>query len=366
MTPERETLNVRKVEFTPSELQEGLERLQGRVHRRKTNRTALRAGAIALSCAAAVLVALNLPNVGETAGTKPLETVSNNEEKGLPHGETLRFPDGSGVRLLTDSAQINVIDADEKAPRVELLDGSANFHIVSDETRAFTILSHAIEVTTRGARVSLFPGPSRVRVVVEEGMVEVGSNDEKRELRAGEASWFPPKAEAVANLKSEPESKATPARKDPPPSAVEEFRSHHKRAEYSKAYALVSTGAFVLSNQDLMRAADAARYSGHPTEAIGFLNRVSKGSALGTTAAFTRGRLYLYELGDAGRAASAFSEARKLAGSGPLAEDALFREIESRVRAGQLSRAKKLAAQFRRSYPSSQRSSAVAKLIESK
>jgi transmembrane sensor len=68
-------------------------------------------------------------------------------------------------------------------------------------------------------------------------------------------------------------------------------------------------------------------------------------------AAFTLGRVLLEDLGQPGRAADAFRRAQQLAPKGPLASDALAREADAALRAGQSDRAKQLAQRYLEAYP---------------
>jgi tetratricopeptide (TPR) repeat protein len=140
----------------------------------------------------------------------------------------------------------------------------------------------------------------------------------------------------------------------------EQFLDHHKRAEYAEAYAVLHRDKSVATSAaDFLKAADAARYSGHPAEAVKYLQQIPARDALGPSARFTLGRLYLHELGNPAQAASAFAEVQRLAPGGPLSEDALFRETEARSGAGQASAARTLAEKYIRLYPQSRRRQAV-------
>jgi transmembrane sensor len=111
---------------------------------------------------------------------------------------------------------------------------------------------------------------------------------------------------------------------------------------------------------DLLLAADAARLSDHPAEAVPYLNQVVRAHGSdprASLASFTLGRVLLDELGRPVEAATAFENARK----GPLAEDALAREVEAWSRGGDTTRARNLAIEYETAYPQGRRSRAVAK-----
>jgi len=113
---------------------------------------------------------------------------------------------------------------------------------------------------------------------------------------------------------------------------------------------------------DLLLAADAARLSGHPAEAVPYLERVLRGHGRDPRtglAAFTLGRVLLDELGRPSEAVDAFALARS--SGGPLAEDALAREVEALARAGDVTRSRELALLYRRLYPNGRRAKAVSR-----
>jgi transmembrane sensor len=113
---------------------------------------------------------------------------------------------------------------------------------------------------------------------------------------------------------------------------------------------------------DLLLAADAARLGGYPAEAVPYLERVVRAHASdprSSLASFTLGRVLLDELGRPREAADAFARAR--AAGGPLAEDALAREVEAASRAGDTSRSRELAREYQKRYPNGRRAKAVSR-----
>jgi transmembrane sensor len=104
---------------------------------------------------------------------------------------------------------------------------------------------------------------------------------------------------------------------------------------------------------DLLLAADAARLSGHPARALPYLNRVLERHAhddRAPMAAFTRGRI-LMTLGQPGEAGESFDRAMTLGAQGSLHENALARAVEAYSRAGNTTRAAKLAQSYAERYP---------------
>jgi transmembrane sensor len=113
---------------------------------------------------------------------------------------------------------------------------------------------------------------------------------------------------------------------------------------------------------DLLLAADAARLSGYPAAAVPYLERVVRrhsSDPRSSLASFTLGRVLLDELGRPREAADAFARAR--AAGGPLAEDALAREVEATSRAGDATRSRELARDYLARYPNGRRAKAVSR-----
>ncbi len=186
-------------------------------------------------------------------------------------------------------------------------------------------------------------------------------------LEAGEEGSFPPPEGAIAREPEEPtavaelEEPADPApvrRQAERPSSASppDWRALAERADFHAAFEALAAGAAPEADDpsDLMLAADAARLSGHPTEAVDYLREVTarhRGDRRAPLAAFTVGRLLLGELGRPEQAAAAFAETRALDPGGPLAQDALAREVEAWDRAGEHERARTLAEEYLRAYP---------------
>jgi transmembrane sensor len=130
-----------------------------------------------------------------------------------------------------------------------------------------------------------------------------------------------------------------------------------------EAYALLrDQRRSVRDPDDLLLAADVARLSGHPAEAVPFLERSIKDSGSNpkaAMAAFALGRVLMTSLGLPEKAALQFADARGRAQGGSLAEDALAREVEAWAQAGSVSRARERAQEYLRLYPRGQRLRAV-------
>lgn len=109
---------------------------------------------------------------------------------------------------------------------------------------------------------------------------------------------------------------------------------------------------------DLLLLADVARLSRHPADAVPPLARLLREHTRdprAPLAAFTLGRVQLDELGRPREAAESFRRAEDLDPDGPLAQDALAREVEAWSRAGETGRARERASTYVHRYPSGRR-----------
>ncbi len=138
-----------------------------------------------------------------------------------------------------------------------------------------------------------------------------------------------------------------------------------------KAYAELNAGAKGRDPvrddaADLMLAADVARLSAHPEDAVRPLRRVCErhpGDRRAPVAAFTLGRVLLDDLGRPSEAAVAFQKARALWPEGPLVEDALGREASAWDRAGRADTARAAAQDYVARYPQGRHSGAMRKIL---
>ena len=117
----------------------------------------------------------------------------------------------------------------------------------------------------------------------------------------------------------------------------------------------------------LMLAADVARLSGHPEDAVPLLQKVVKehrSHPRAVLAAFTLGRILRRQMGRPARAADAFAAARALAPDGSLAPDALAHEAECRRMAGQGGLAKQKAQDYLRLFPEGRKADSMRRMVE--
>jgi transmembrane sensor len=291
------------------------------------------------------------------------------------NGQSVHFSDGSSVRLLDRDAVLDVGTASEAVVEVTLRGGSAEFAITPNPARRFVVHAGAADVTVLGTQFTVTRDAARVRVAVTHGRVSVAYVGGASLLTDGESNWFPraelrdppPSADAAPAVASSAPPPKPPA-KEPPEQHAERSRyiEHASRGEYGEAYAAIERRPDVVGDAaaDMLRAADAARFSGHPLEATRYLERVVREHArdsVAPLAAFTLGRIELSQLGQPAKAADAFARAYALAPQGSLAEDALAREVEAVGATSDHERARQLAGQYLARFPHGRRAEGVRK-----
>lgn len=284
----------------------------------------------------------------------------------------IRFGDGSLAELASAAAELDVERVSTEAIDVNLHKGRSNFRVTPNKGRLFTVRSGDVMVTVLGTEFTVEKRNSRTWVKVTRGKVRVDWQGGGRLLLAGDEGQFPPEETAAAEVPVTPT--LAPAVRPVVPqvaSAIPEekpiaelYRDKASEQEFDEAYELMKASPAVVGSDvsALMLAADVARLSGHPAEAVPYLRRVLKehsSDSRAPLAAFTLGRMYLGQLGSPGEAAAAFAQVRAMAPAGPLAEDALAREVEARSRAGEKAKAQQLAREYLQRYPVGRRTAIV-------
>lgn len=256
---------------------------------------------------------------------------------------------------------------------------------VTPNHRTVQVEAGEVVVEVLGTRFLVEHLDAQVHVVVEHGVVRVSSRGVVRTLKTGASAWFPEEVAASAPpVPEEPKpveatpfvEPATPELEPRTPSRTRATKRAPvvKQATHPTWAMLAQSGDFdgawrALQTApaprdeaaELLLAADVARLSRHPDEALAPLRRVLEAHAKdprAPLAAFTLGRVLLDDLGRPREAAAAFERAQALAPEAPLAEDALAREVEALSRA-QRPEAKARAEVFVLRYPSSPRLRAV-------
>jgi len=234
--------------------------------------------------------------------------------------------------------------------------GAARFSVPHDTGHPFVVAAGGVTIEDLGTTFTVrYIGRARLSVAVEEGRVRVRAGDADTEVSAG-ATLEVPLSPIVAAPREQQSAVGT---------AASSWRPLAERGQYEQARrALRQAGPSAVRDDtaDLLLAADAARLSGHPADAVPYLRRVLNGHSRDPRAglaAFTLGRVLLDELGRPGEAVDAFAFARSA--GGPLAEDAMAREVEALSRAGDVTRSRDLALLYQRLYPNGRRAKAVSR-----
>ena len=273
-------------------------------------------------------------------------------------------------------SDVEVIHNTAARVALRLVAGRAHFEVRHDPARSFVVEAGAYRVEVIGTSFDVERDAQTVAVSVTRGKVRVYGPNGAEDVAAGTSKRFavPVHSEQPAQGAldgdgehvAEPELQAEEARVRPRAkrsAAQPSWRSLTQSGQYDAAYEAMQHSSGVDDDPAaLMDAADAARLSGHPQNAVQFLERVVRGhgkSPVAPLAAFTLGRVYLDKLGQPDKAAAAFERARKLAPTGSLAQDALAREVEALSKGGNAQRAYLRAQDYLRQYPSGRRLRAV-------
>jgi hypothetical protein len=259
-----------------------------------------------------------------------------------------------------------VVDPEAFGRGFLLRKGGARFVVVHDERRLFRVRAGPLVIEDLGTTFTVLRmGDRRVDVAVEQGRVGVRCGATTSELARGEHQVFECSEESKASIDSATARDGSAATQSAHHPAMSAWRHLVESGQYGEAYdSLRRAGSASVRDdaEDLLLAADAARLSGHASDAVPYLEQVlsaHRGDPRVGLAAFTLGRVLLDELGRPAEAAEAFERAREA--GGPLAEDALAREVEAYSRAGDTARARGLAQKYQAEYPNGRRARAVAK-----
>ncbi|MAT29328.1 MAG: hypothetical protein CMN29_31075 [Sandaracinus sp.] len=377
----RESREAVRFEWGEAEAARGLARLEAARRRRTVARTGL-----ALAAAAALALGVWAIRPNQDAPTR----AEGGAAPATQAEPDLRLPDGSLAWALRPGTVLlpRQVDADHVVG--ELVSGAARFEVTRRPERLFRVEADTVRTTVLGTVFVVDRGDAAVRVDVLRGRVRVDGPEESRELGAGESGSFArvgseeasapatssaregsASAAAAAPVPEEAERGAAPSARGPEPRATEPRSRESRRARrpagpdwralaeagrFDEAFAALEGGASVNESRvgDLLLAADAARLSGHPSQARGYLRQVvddHRRDPRASLAAFTLGRVLMNELSRPVEAAEAFATARRLDRQSALAEDALAREVEAWHRAGRGERARELGREYVERYP---------------
>jgi transmembrane sensor len=372
-----------------------VERLVAGGLRRRQQRTARRlvaAGAASLCLATvAAVVLVERPSSSPTMQVAaPAPSRPAAQSRGI-----LRLVDGSTATALEPNTQLAVAEDARDRTTVVLARGRGRFDVKPRAERRFVVEAGAVTITVLGTVFTVERVADRIGLTVEAGTVRVAWGVGTAILSEGESGWYPP---LVASAEGRvPVVPAAKEKKSLRAVAAQGARRASRQASMAATQGLarVSSGprpeAANLSlapgaepppspsspssssspspsvrgaetAEALLSAADSARVAGQPATGAELLRRLVREHAhdpRAPFAAFTLGRILLIEMHDAAAAADAFAQARSLAPQGPLAEDALAREVEALSQSGKRALAKLRAEDYLRFYPSGRRAKAV-------
>ena len=285
----------------------------------------------------------------------------------------LALGDGSVVTPLAADSKLLARTVASNEVRVELVRGSARFEVPDRDGRRFVAAiggsgaasgasDRGLTVETHGGAFRIVIDQQQVIVMAERGRLVVAGNRERSVIEPGDVMTFVLPAPADTTPKPHP-SPTGPAPSRPSVATSPGWQVLAARGDYAAAWTELSVARTPIDVMvDLMAAGDVSRLSGHPDAAVTFLSRavsLHPDDPRGPLAAFTLGRVHLEDLGAPRDAAQAFARAYALGPDGPLAEDALAREVEAWSRAGETDLAHARAVTYAQRYPAGRRIRAV-------
>ncbi|HEY4184481.1 MAG TPA: FecR domain-containing protein [Polyangia bacterium] len=312
-----------------------------------------------------------------------------------PRERRLRFRDGSLAVLQSPDTVLEVLSVEDNRIVNELRSGSARFEITKRPTRVFRVIGGDTSVEVLGTKFEVERLDRRLRVSVTEGRVRVAWPGGERRLGKDETGIFPPAPAGAPDAASV--STSSPSLEQDGGSAGEAAR---RRTVRKRPVAVRELGARVQAHgqplaeakvesppaelvatepagsavspapkptpaqasparaedrlSTMLRTADHARAGGRSLDAATALRAATAENPTDPRvplAEFRLGRLLLEDMGKPAEAATAFARVRALAPAGPLAPDALAREIEARAASGDRATAHELSLEYLARYP---------------
>jgi transmembrane sensor len=292
------------------------------------------------------------PGLAKTHPASPLS-----DDTRLNGDRILRLTDGSTAMALDPTTELAVTQDSMERVALALTRGRARFDVTPRPARTFVVHAGNVTISVLGTLFTVERVADRVGLSVEQGTVRVDWGVGSAVVKEGGSGWYPPLVMRALGdpVGSQPKTGRSPAVRSARHASLLDSSASVAPAELDK-----TEGA-----EQLLAAADDARLSGHPEQAVALLRRLlrdHRSDARAPLAAFTLGRMLLMELANPIEAAAVFAEARRLSPQGPLAEDALAREVESLSQAGVLALAKTRAQEYLRLYPDGRRATVVRRM----
>jgi transmembrane sensor len=339
-----------------------LKKVHSRLEERRRARRALAFFAISpialYACFAVVMLVADRFSMGARS--------SNGAPPQHPERNASYLSDGSKILVDRSTSEVRVIEQSAARVQVDAVRGTSRYDVVPNPARTFEVRSGAVTVTVVGTEFIVEQRGEATWVEVLRGKVRVAWGEEQAFLVAGESGIFPRESAPSATE----EGLTAPGEIDPPtargPHASQMYRARVAKRDYRGAYAVLSRNPALAGDtvEELLVAADVARLSDHPAEAVPYLQRVLREhprDERAPLAAFTLGRT-LGGLGRTEEAMNMFGRVHNTWPKSPLAEDALLRQAEAASQLGDLGATRRIAEQYDRDYPTGRRRAEVRRL----
>jgi transmembrane sensor len=349
-----------------------LSRVKTRLQRRARIRRTVLASAVLTSAVCGVWLAVRIPpgrdaSPALTTASQPAQAPAAAE----PVPGLIRLGDGSEIRLDPATSEVRVVDEQPARVRVEAVRGRARYSVVPGTRRIFEVHAGSVTVAVVGTEFVVERRGEQTWVEVSRGKVRVswGEGNGSAFVAAGESGLFPRTSPPTA-----PESPAATTGRDGPSAPLpappsRAYRSRIGRHDYRAAYTILARHPALAGDtvEELLLAADVARLSEHPAEAVPYLQRILRDhprDERAHQAAFTLGRTFT-RLGRTREAVGMFARVRSEWPDNPLAEDALVRQAQAAAQLGDREAAQRLADEYAREYPGGRRRAEVGRLDRS-
>jgi transmembrane sensor len=327
-----------------------------RIDRRRRAWRAAVAGT-ALASMVCVVVALRVPRAPASVSS------SSDVRSQVAPQRPMRLGDGSEIDVDPMTSEIRVVEESPSRIGVEVVRGASRYSVVPNPDRTFVVRSGSVTVTVVGTEFVVERRAETTWVEVFRGKVSVSWGDDQTFLATGESGIFPRGSAPTAVDDGTAGRDEVDAKTAHGPHATQVYRSRVARRDYRGAYAVLSRNPALAGDtvEELLVAADVARLSNHPSEAVPYLQRVIREhprDERAPLAAFTLGRT-LSGLGRTEEAMNMFGRVQSSWPKSALAEDALLRQAEAASQLGDIGAARRIAEQYDRAYPNGRRRSEV-------
>ena len=341
-----------------------LSRLNTRRHQRRIRHALSLSAAAAIALATVTIYMWRIYAVDtRTSEEQTAQTdIPKTQVTGAGGRQVITLKDGSTATPLDDHSHLVIEDSTNRHAVIRITRGGGNFNVVPNRKRVFEVIHNDVSITVLGTVFTVQESDDQTHVAVTDGQVRVAWPGGVRVLYAGQADRFPPANETDTGVENTTDTGVT-TKAAPRRNRTDSWRAMAQKGAYQQASELIRKGGSVQNTvADLLLAADAMRLSGHPEKALPYLRRIGQehpSDPRASLAAFTRGRILLFQLNRPREAAVDFASARKLLPGSSLAEDALAREVEALSKSGNTALSKKRAEEYVDRYPNGRRLDAV-------